>query len=405
MPIKITIPKLGLTMAEARILEWRKTEGERVEKGEILLVIETEKVTFEVEAQEGGVLGKILAREGDVLPVGALLGYLTGEGEAVTDMPRQAPAEGQGSEAPAVTPPGAEPSASARVEGDRPLRISPAARKMAREHGVDPSTIKGTGPGGRVVTEDVLRAVEDPRTSVEQVAAEPPAGADETLVPLSQLRTTVSRRMTESFQAPHFYMTVEADAQALADVREEQVALAERQGTARPTMTDVLVKLVAKVLEDRPALNCAYAGGWVRRFHRIHIGVATAVEGGLIVPVIRDANRKTLGEIATLRSDLIQRTRDRKVAADEISGSTFTITNVGMWGVDFSSAIINPPEAAILAVGAIKDQATVRAGKVESRPMMKLTVSIDHRVLDGSDGAAFLHDLKQYIEDPKRAGL
>jgi pyruvate dehydrogenase E2 component (dihydrolipoamide acetyltransferase) len=211
--------------------------------------------------------------------------------------------------------------------------------------------------------------------------------------------------MTESFQTPHFYMTVEADAQALLDVRQAHVARSERDGSARPTVNDVLVKMVAKVLEDRPALNCAWAGGAVRQFHRIHIGVATAVDGGLIVPVIRDANKRTLAEIAALRADIVQRTRERRVAPDEISGSTFTITNVGMWGIDSSSAIINPPEAAILAVGAIKEQVAVRDGKMEIRPMMKLTVSIDHRVLDGSDGAAFLGELKRCIEEPARAGL
>lgn len=403
MPMKITMPKLGLTMEEAQIVEWRKKEGERVEKGEVLFVIETEKVTFEVEAEEAGVVGKIVSREGDVLPVGGLVGYLTVDGEPSTVAAPETPSE----PAPAAPEEASAPSQPARgtAGAGEAVRISPAARKMARDLGIDPSTLAGTGPGGRVVVEDVVRASEARKRTTPVAGRDQSTEADETVVPLSPLRAAVSRRMTESFQAPHFYMAVEADAQALLDTREALVAAAAREGTTRPTVTDLLVKLVARVLEEHPALNSAYADGSVRRLRRIHIGVATAVEGGLVVPVIRDANRKSLAEVAAARSDIVARTRDRKVTADEISGSTFTITNIGMWGIDSSAAIINPPEAAILSVGAIKEQVTPRAGKAEIRPMMKLTVSLDHRVLDGSDGAAFLNAVKRYIEDPRSAGL
>ncbi len=398
MPIKVTIPKLGLTMEEGKILNWKKKEGERVEKGEILFVLETEKVIFEVEAQNSGIVGKIVAKEGDVLPVGGLVAYMLTEGEKITDIQEEIIEKKEGDkESKLATPdaPVAEPAPA-----DREIKISPVARKMAKELDIDIASIKGTGPEGRIIREDVQRAAEEKKMSIVQGAAEKQATPGEKLVPLSPLRKAVSKRMTQSFKTPHFYMTIEVDAQELMRVREQLIPHVEKRVGIKLTHTDLLIKIVAKVLEDNPSLNCSFADGAVRLFDRIHIGVATAVEGGLIVPVIRDANKKTVEEICVLRAQIIQKTRDRKITPEEITGSTFTITNVGMWGVDFSNPIINPPEAAILAVGAIKDKPVARNGNVEIRAMMNFTLAIDHRVLDGSDAAAFLNHLKKYVENP-----
>jgi pyruvate dehydrogenase E2 component (dihydrolipoamide acetyltransferase) len=396
------MPKLGLTMEEGKIVEWRKKEGEKVEKGEILFVIETEKVTFEVEAEASGILGKIVAMEGDVLPVGGLVAYVLEEGEKISDIPEIiTPKKEEPKEHKIMGPTLADVTTRERLEMPTGVKISPAARKIAEEYNIDITSVKGTGPEGRIVKEDILRVVDERKMKVAQIVVEKEVPTEEKLFPLSPLRKTIAKRMTESFQIPHFYMTIEVDTQELVVLRDHLMSLVEKEIGVRLTHTDLLVKMVAKVLEDNPSLNCAFVDYSVKLFNRIHIGIATAVEGGLIVPVIRDANKKTLIEICLARSEIVEKTRARKVTQEDITGSTFTITNVGMWGVDFSNPIINPPEAAILAVGAIKDKPVARDGKIEIRPIMKLTLSIDHRVLDGSDAAGFLNGLKKYIEDPK----
>jgi pyruvate dehydrogenase E2 component (dihydrolipoamide acetyltransferase) len=400
MAIKVTMPKLGLTMEEGRIAEWRKEEGEEIRKGEVLYVIETEKVIFEVEATESGILGKIVAKEGDVLPVGGLVAYVLQAGEKVKDIPELPEMaiekqEGEAREAAMI-------ERAAGVYSGEPARvkISPVARKIAKQHNIDITTVKGTGPGGRIVKEDILRVVEE-----SKMAAFPPVpkkleSAEEKVVPLSPMRKTIASRMTESFQTPHFYSTMEVDAQKLVRLRERLMPLVEKEVGIKLTLTDLLLMMVTRALEDNPSLNCAYVDGAVKLFNQIHIGVATSVEEGLIVPVVRDANKKTVAEICVARTEIIQKARDRKLVPEEITGGTFTITNVGMWGVDFSNPIINPPEAAILSVGTIKDKPVVRNGKIVVRPTMILTLAADHRVLDGSDAAKFLNSFKSYIENP-----
>jgi len=401
MATKVTMPKLGLTMEEGTIVEWRKKEGEEVKKGEVLYVIETEKVTFEVEAPGSGILGKIMAKEGDVVPVGGVVAYILQVGEKVSDIPEVAVEKEQAvvvAEAKAV-------EAVKAVTGQWPevvpkVKISPVARKIAQEHNIDIAGIRGTGPGDRVVKEDILQAVEKSKMAAAQPIPEKLVSAGETVVPLSPMRKTIAKRMTKSFETPHFYSTLEVDAQELKTTREQLMPLVESKVGIRMTYTDLMIKMVAKVLEDNPSVNCSYADGSVKLFNRIDIGVATSVEDGLIVPVIRDANKKTLTEICVARAEIVQKARDRKVTPDEITGSTFTITNVGMWGIHESAPIINPPEAAILAVGAMNDKPVVRDGQIAIRPMMTLTLSVDHRVLDGSDAARFLNSLKGYIENP-----
>ncbi len=269
--------------------------------------------------------------------------------------------------------------------------MSPLARRLAQEHGVDIATIQGTGPGGRVVKEDILRAAE------AQVAPAPGGK----LVPLTMLRQTVARRMTQSFQqAPHFYLSAETDAAALEEARSRLGPGVEAAAGERLTLTDLLIAICAQALEEQPEVNATWSPEGIRLLTGVHIGVAVAVEGGLIVPVLREANRKTLSQVTAERAGLVRRGRERKLLPDELTGSTFTLSNLGMLGVDWGNAILNPPESALLLVGRVRQEPVVVEGQVAIRPRMALTISADHRVLDGASAARFLVRVKELIEQP-----
>ncbi|MFC1980875.1 dihydrolipoamide acetyltransferase family protein [Chloroflexota bacterium] len=387
--IKMTMPKLGLTMTEGTIIEWRKKEGERVEKGEVLLVIETEKVSFEVEAQAPGLVGRIVANEGDVVPVGGVIAYLLEAEEELAAITQLISEQESGVSMEAEIEVATTRDAGAPSE----VRASPLAKKLAGDHNIDISTVKGTGPGGRIIKEDILRAIEESKAAAVHLP-------HEEVKPLTTMRKIIAQRMTESFQAPHFYLTIEVDVGELIKVREELIPVVEAEVGVRLTYTDMIIRMVARVLEDNPALNCSYVDGSVRLFKRIDIGLVTAVEGGLLVPVIRQANMKTLAEIAVIRAELAQKAQERKITKEEMTDSTFTISNLGMFGIDQFSALLQPPEAAVLAVGRMTDRPIVREGQIVIRPVMNLTLSIDHRVLDGVVGSSFLKSLKDYIEKP-----
>lgn len=401
MPVKVAMPKLGLTMVEGKIVEWKKRVGEQVEKGEIIFVVETEKVTYEVESPATGVLGKILAKQDETIPVGGLVGYILQPGEEVSDLP-EVPARTQSAEL-AGTKTEVLTVRPQIIEAD--VKISPLARKIAEEHNINISKVKGTGPGGRIVKEDILQAVE--QTEKATLSATMPASEETSeeaaIIPLTPMRKTIARRLTESFTTvPHMYLYRQVDVFELRKCREQLLSIIESKVGVKLTFTDLLVKIVAKTLEDHPQVNSSYNGSSIKLFKRIHIGLATSLEGGqgLIVPVIRDANKKTIAEVCVARAQIVQKARERKVTPEEISGSTFTITNTGMYGSDFSAPIINPPEAAILGVGGMKDKPAVVDGQIVVRPLMFLSLSIDHRVLDGADGWQFLATLKKYIENP-----
>ena len=389
MALAVILPKLDEAMRSGRIVKWLKKEGDRVKKGDILFELETEKVVFEVEAEKPGILSSIQAKRGDMVRVGATVAFILEPGEKAPEVPagkaKPEPASIAKGEAPVAVPRGVE------------VKASPVAKRIAKEHNIDLSLVKGTGPDGRIVREDVLQAVEE-----SKAAATPPCQEDVEgeIVPLSSIRETIAKRMTESFKVPHFYLTVEVDTRELGKTREKLIPLVESKVGIRLTITDLVIKAVAKALEDNPSMNCAYTDGAVKLFKQINIGLVTSVEGGLVVPVIHQANEKSLAEIAQNRAELVQKARDRKLGMKEMRGSTFTISNMGMFGIDQFSAILQPPEAAILTLGRTADKAVVRNGEIVIRPMMALTLSIDHRVLDGVIGADFLQSLKNYIEKP-----
>ncbi|MFH1926175.1 MAG: dihydrolipoamide acetyltransferase family protein [Chloroflexota bacterium] len=396
MAVAVIFPKLDEAMTSGKIVRWLKNEGEQVEKGEIILEIESEKTSFELEAETSGILSNVMAQPGDEVAVGTAIAFILQPGEKAPEI--ETPVQVKAKER--------KPEAEAKVEAPQPvgesreIKASPLAKNIAREHNVDLSLVTGTGPGGRITKEDVLKYIEEGKPAAAPAAREVPAGAGEETVPLSTMREVIARRMVESFKTPHFYLTVEADAQELQKTRQQLLPVIESKTGIRLTLTDLIIKIAAKALEKNPAINCSYTDGSVKLFKRIDIGLVTSVEGGLMVPVIRDANIKSLAEIAQARAELVQKAREHTLSKEEMTGSTFTISNMGMYDIDQFSAIIQPPEAAILAVGRIVEKVVARNGEMVIRPVMNLTLSIDHRVLDGALGAQFLQTVKNYIEDP-----
>lgn len=410
MPVEVLMPKLGLTMQEGRIVEWKKMEGDFVEKGEILYVLETEKIVFEVEAPATGRLGKILIPEGETAPIGVVVGYLLLEGEDGSSIP--ATAEIELARVPAGEEGRAGEAATGGEEEER-SKISPVARKMAAEKGIDPRKIRGTGPGGRIVKEDVLRFIEEREAQTKAAMAkqlekpelftakESSAVPDAEIIKPGMMRRTIARRMSESFQsAPHIYLTVEVDAGELLKLREDLLPYIQKECGQRLSVTDLLVKILSKVLTECPFANATWSEERIKVYKKINVGIATALEDGLIVPVLTGVEQMSLTQIVSLRVSLTERARERKLTPEELTGGTFTFSNLGMYGVDFFSAIINPPESAILAAGRIKEKPVVQKGEIVVRPMMCLTLSADHRVLDGAYAARFLQRLKEIIEKP-----
>ena len=399
MAFQVVMPKLSDTMEEGRVLKWYKREGEKVEGGEALAEIETDKANIEMEAFGSGNVRKILVPEGEKCPVGTLIAVIA---EAEEDI--KAILEGKEA-APPVKPLAAE-AKKKPVETPLPVRevpvdASPVARKMAKEAGIDIALIPGTGPGGRVIKEDVeayLKQREAKPGEVPPVAAPAVIGAEYQDKELSLMRAAIARRMAESkSSAPHFYLTMDIDMGRAADLHR---TMKELNPATPVTVTDMIVKAAALALRRQPAVNVAYLDGKMRSYQSIHIGVAVALEEGLITPVVRNADKKPLVDIAKEVKEMTERARARKLRPEEYTGATFTISNLGMFGIDEFSAIINPPEGAILAVGAIKAVPVAVEGHIAIGQRMKVTGSFDHRVIDGATGARFLQEFKKIIEQP-----
>jgi pyruvate dehydrogenase E2 component (dihydrolipoamide acetyltransferase) len=406
------MPKLGFDMAEGILIRWVKSEGEQVAKGDILAEIETDKATVEVEAQSSGIMRKQVVAEGSIVPVGIIIAVL---GDADEDIDfdallQQAP-DGPASESqePATTPQTVEtepvkpiPDADGKLPGG--VKASPIARRLAEEKGINIRTVSGSGQGGRIVRQDVEAAIESmtsgtadhPRTRKPQVSE---VLSEATTVPLSKLRTLIGRRMAAAKQeVPHFYLTAEYNASPLMDLRSElNQRLPEDE---KLSVNDFIVKAAALALRQFPNLNATLQGDQILRHGEINVGIAVAVEDGLLTVVVRDADLQSIRAISTFAKDAIGRAREGHVRAEDVEGSTFTVSNLGMFDIENFIAIINPPEAAILAVGTVMDVPVVEDGEVVPGKRFKVTLSSDHRVTDGAEAAQWLQVFKEYVEDP-----
>ena len=393
MSVEILLPKIDEAMTKGRITEWKKREGEWVEKGEILFTLETEKVTWEVEAPEAGILSRVKYQAGEEVAVGELVALLLKPGEKAPEAtPSPIPASPETDVAVAkqeihVGSPAMRPHAK--------IKASPLAKHMARKQGIDLSLVRGSGPEGRILKGDILKHEEERAKG----SGKPVPMISEK--PLSSMRETIARRMIESFQSvPHFYISVEADAEELTAVREKLNPSVEKISGWKLTITDLLVKILARTLEEQPEVNVQWTGKGIRQLSEIHIGLAVGVKEGLVVPVIRKANLKALAEIARIRSDFVQRAREGKLRMEEMRGGSITLTNLGMYGIDQFDPIVNPPESCILGTGRIVEKPVAYREQIVIRKRMNLTLAIDHRVLDGVLGSRFLQRVKELIEEP-----
>jgi len=456
MITKVLMPKLSDAMETGKVIKWLKKVGEPVKGGDVIAEIETDKANVEIEAFGTGVLRKIIVEEGGQVPVGDLIGVIAdpaddissvaaGAAKPATAAPAPAPAAAAARPAPAPVAPagaGAIPhmetyqsvpattavvpmapvaAATAAPAGGR-VKASPLARKIAGQTGVDLRVIQGTGPGGRIIRRDVEAAASAPRPAallgVPAVAAQPAVGPRPAPAPLPQfvipprpdvefedvamspMRTAIAKRMPMSkAPIPHFYVTSEVDMDAASVLREQLNAL---EGQPKVSVTDMVIKAVALALLKNPGVNAQLNGPAIRVHHRAHIGIAVALDQGLITPVLRDCDVKPLGRIALESRDLAERARGGKLRAQEMTGATFSVSNLGMFDVEEFSAIINPPEGAILAVGSVLQKPVVDDGEIRVGRRMKMTISCDHRVMDGAMGARFLQDLKRLLEEPLR---
>ena len=420
MATEVKLPRLGQGMESGTIVRWLKTEGDSVAKGEPLYELDTDKVTQEVEAESDGVLLKIVIADGEV-DVGTTVGIIGAQDEDVAALladsqggnggaPAAPAATAPVGETPAPSPPtdvaaasgvavdvSPQPSVTPRAPGEH-VKASPLARRIARERGVDIGQVAGTGPEGRVIAEDVESAATRPATA----APGGPASTDVEIVELTSTRKTIARRLTEAWQAPVFQLTVTADATELVATRERMVELL-RDGETKPTVSDVLTRIVASALVRHRPVNANFVDGKLHRFAAANVGLAVAAPGGLVVPVIRDADRKSVQQIAADRADIVSRARDGKLKLPDLEGGTFTISNLGMYGIEQFIAVLNPPQVAILAVGSIEERATVIDGDLAIVPTMTMTLTCDHRAIDGSEGAEFLRDVKAFVESPALA--
>ena len=432
MPTPILMPALSPTMTEGNLARWLKKEGETVKSGEVIAEIETDKATMEVEAVDEGVLAKILVPAGtEGVKVNTPIALLLGEGEdasaleappATAPAAAAAPARGNGEAkptAPAPAPPAPAPAVAAGAQEGR-IFASPLARRMAAQAGLDLRTIKGTGPGGRIVKADIEAALAAQHPVVAPPAApavapapapvapvpaptpvpvSPPPGVAFDEIPLSNMRRTIARRLAKAKATiPHFYLTIDVGLDALLDLRAKL--------NARPkvdyklSVNDFIIKAVALALKKVPDCNASFAGDKILRWRDVDVAVAVAIEGGLITPVVRKADQKTLSVISAEMKDLAARARAGKLKPEEFQGGGFTISNLGMYGIREFAAIINPPQACILAVGAAEKRPVVEGEAIVARTLMTVTLSTDHRVVDGALGAEFLQAFKGLIEDP-----
>jgi pyruvate dehydrogenase E2 component (dihydrolipoamide acetyltransferase) len=417
MAIVINMPRLSDTMTEGVVAKWHVKIGDAITEGTLLAEIETDKATMDFEAFPGqeGTLLHIGVQEGQTSPVDTILAVIGAKGEDISALlvgggasPAAPAAEAAPAAAPAAAAPAAAPVAEAPVAAPAPaaastdarVKASPLAKSMAADKGVDLSTVQGSGEGGRIVKRDIESAASGasapaPAAAAAAAVGYPSSGYQDT--PISQMRKTIAKRLSESkFTAPHFYLTMSVDMDAAIEARQALNAT----GDHKISFNDLVVKAVSKALKKHPAVNSAWLGDVIRTNYDVHVGVAVAVEDGLLVPVIRHADAKSLTQISAEVKDFAQRAKTKKLQPADWEGNTFTISNLGMFGIDQFTAIVNPPDSCILAVGGIQAVPVVKNGQVVPGNVMKLTLSCDHRVVDGATGSAFLNSVKAFLESP-----
>ena len=420
MAVSVVMPALEMAQETGKLVSWLKKEGEAVKKGEMLLEVETDKAGVEVEAATDGILAGITAQIGDVVPVGQTIAWLVQAGEkapaatapTVTGRTGAAATLGSSTDVGAELPPSptamtgpsearsakadARPAAGAPETGGS-VRISPKARKLAREHGIDINQIKGSGPGGEILADDILAMVRlKPDTTYAQpdTSTAVASGFSRTVEPLSSVGRIMAERTTQSWTTvPHFFVARDVDAMALNAAREKMIAPVEQAHGVKVTHTDLIVSAVAAALRKHPRMNGSWTGNGVQLHADVNVALAMAVENAVVTAVVHNADRASIGEIAVQRRDLAERARANRLRPADITGATFTISNLGMFGVDAFTAIIVPPQAGILAVGAIADRVVAVSGQPSVRPMMTITLSSDHRVVDGAGAAEFLNEV------------
>jgi len=383
MAFKVIMPQLGLTMTEGTIIQWFKAEGDPVRQGEQLYEFETDKAVMQVEAQADGVLGKVLVGEGVAVSIGGTVAWIVAPGE---EIPEEIAEEVSCPKAP--VPVVMAPPAEAEGRGER-VRASPVARRLAEEAELDLATVQGTGPGGRITKEDVEQAL-------AQMKGPPPPAAVAVGVPLTGLRAVIARRMAESAHTTAAVtLTTEVDAGELVALRE--TLRAEIEGVS---YNDLFILIVARALRAFPFMNARLQGEAIEQLTEVHVGLTVEAERGLVVPVIRHADRKSLRQIAQERRELVEQARVGQATPDDLTGSTFTLTNLGMYGVDAFTPLINLPETAVLGVGRIAERPVVRQGQMVARPTLWLSLTFDHRLVDGAPAARFLQHIGRLVEQP-----
>ncbi len=399
MAVKVIMPILGLTMTEGKIARWLKNEGDYVKKGESLLEIATDKIVTEVESPGEGILVRIIHQKEAVVPVTKLIGIIAAEGENFDHLLEDGMADASVHEQGTATKPAEEEKQVAvpsQQQGGR-LKVSPLAKRIASEYNLtanEMQNISGTGPEGRITKEDILGYIEQKSKTPAQAVAR-----EKAVVPLTNLRRTIATRMKQSWETPHFYLEAEIDAGNLLEMR-KKVNDTLKKDNISVSVTDLLVKTCAHVLSQHRYMNVSFSEDGIIYNGDINIGVAVAMDEGLIVPVIKNADKKGVRQISLDSKELIKKTKSEKLTMDDITGGTFTVSNLGMFSVDSFTAILNPPESAILAAGRIIDKPVVIEKEITVRPCMLITLGLDHRSIDGAQAAKFLSALKDAVENP-----
>lgn len=403
MAVSVVMPALEMAQESGKVVRWLKNEGEQVARGDMLIEIETDKAVVEIEALADGMLAGVVAQEGDVIPVGQTIAWLLQAGESVPATEQAVQTGRRTDSAPEARAAAAAPAAAATSgsgSSDRRIRVSPKARKMAADLGVDLATVTGSGPGGEISAADIEAAAALAKASGARGGVAQGATGASAVEPFTSVGRLMAERTTASWTTvPHFFVSRDVDATALNEARAGALAAVEQSHGVKVTHTDLLVSIVARALRMHPRLNASWADQGVALNPEVNVALAMAVDNAVVTAVIRNADTLELGAIATRRRELTERARAGRLAPADITGGTFTISNLGMFGVDAFTAIIVPPQAAILAVGAIADRVVAHEGAVAIRPYMTMTLSSDHRVVDGARAAAFLVDVVAALQD------